>query len=142
MERDKDLAEETGKHPSSLSPCLQQELCPLPAGTGDRQAGHQPSCQGTDAGLLLLKINPGGMLKTRLKNTFPRTTRGFFPPFFPGKSEVASDALGARRSCSLSSLSARYDHVQSQGHVLPVSPSPLPWYLRAGHAGKAIWGLL
>lgn len=79
MEQDKDLAEETAKHPSSLSPCLQQELCPLPAGTGDGQAGHQPSCRGADAGLLLLKISPGGMLKTRLKNTFPRTSKGFFP---------------------------------------------------------------
>lgn len=29
-----------------------------------------------------------------------------------------------------------------QGHVLPVSHSPLPWYLRAGRAVKEIWGFL
>lgn len=61
---------------------------------------------------------PGGMLKNRLKNAFPRTTEGFFPSFLVGKRcHLMSWKLW--RSCSLTFLSACYDHIQSPRQFAP-----------------------
>ena len=83
---------------------------------------------------------PGGMLKNRLNNAFPRTTEGFFlSSSFPVGERCHLMSWKPCRSCSLTFFSACYDHVQSQNHRIvgvgrdlcgSPSPTPLP---KQGH---------
>lgn len=107
MEWDKDLAEETGTHPSSLSPsaaaaalpfamdtdmklCLQQwgmdkhyPLLHLPQDTSPfSKVLMQSNCLCPFNDRRYCMKTPGGMMKNSFNNAFPGTAKGFFPSSF------------------------------------------------------------